>query len=583
MLGKIESVDESKIYISLNIAVENVQSLMNLYVLIQDAVGNYIGEIINVTKTHATINLIGEYQNNELICGFIKKPSFNAKIDLIAPKFIESLIGNNYGPKTSLYLGTSPYYKDVKIHANINALFGSHMAIFGATGSGKSCAFARIMQNLINNENLSEKMNTIIFDAYGEYHNALGNESVNPKYHFKPYTSRNDGNAERICLPPWLLDVDDYAILLEVKNKNQLTVIEKALRNVNLFKSPNAEALKYKNSIIANALLDILLSGRPAAQIRDQITSALSKFYTDDLNMESIISQPGYNRTLRQCLLIDENNKINAIEQITSFFQSFLISNIVTSLPDGSYSYSLLDFADALEFALISEGVWKSEKVFDEANILKVRMNSLLNSENSQLFDYPDYISKEDYIKKLFMTTLGKKAQIVNISIDNLDDRFAKTLVKLYSKLLFNYAKSLKDRTSMPFNIILEEAHRYVQNDSDIDILGYNIFERIAKEGRKYGVILGLISQRPCEISATCLSQCNNFLLLKMTHPTDVEYVSKVIPNITDQIIEQIKAVPPGHAIVFGSAFKIPTMVKFDMPNPLPNSGNTDIKNIWFE
>ena len=583
MLGKIDKISENSIYITLTVPADNIQSLMNLYVLMQDNVSSYIGEIVDVSKQSAIINLIGEFKNNELIYSFMKKPSFNSKIDLIAPNFIQNLIGNYTSENNSLYIGKSPYYENVKIFANINALFGSHMAIFGVTGSGKSCGFASVIQNLIKKDKISKNMNIVIFDAYGEYHNAFNVEDRMGRYAFKALTSSDNSQDERICIPPWLLDVDDYALLLEVTNKHQITIIEKALRNVNLFKSPNAEVVKYKNSIIANAILDILLSGRPAPQIRDQIISALSKFYTTDLNLESIIAQPGYNRTIRQCLLIDENGKINAIEAIAEYLQSYVANDMISTMPDGSYEYSLKDFADALEFALISEGVWKSEKIFDEANILKVRIDSLLKSENSLLFAYPKLISKESYLKNLFTNNAGKKAQIVNISIDSLDDRFAKIIVKIYAKLLFNYAKSLNQRASIPFNIILEEAHRYVQNDSDVEILGYNIFERISKEGRKYGVLLGLISQRPNELSSTCLSQCNNFLLFKMTHPVDVDYLSRVIPNITSEIINQMKTVPPGHAIAFGNAFKIPTLVHLDIPNPLPNSTNTPLNTIWFE
>ncbi len=582
MLGKIYQITDNNIYIVLNVDAYSIQNLMNLYVLMQDTTGSYIGEIVDVSQNKATINMLGEYNNGNLVYGFIKRPSFNAKIDLISPNFIQNLIGNYVDENHSLLIGNSPFYEDVKIYANINYLFGSHMALFGVTGSGKSCGFASIIQKLISKFNLSENMNIIIFDAYGEYHDAF-NIETNNKYAFKAYTSGVHEQDEKICIPPWLLDVDDYAILLEATNPHQLTIIEKALRNVNLFKNPNGEVTKFKNSIIASALLDILLSGRPAPQIRDQIISALSKFNTDILNLESIIAQPGYNRTLRQCLLIDDNNKINAIELIAAFFQSFIVDEMISSMPDGSYEYSLRDFADALEFALISEGIWKSEKIFDEANILKVRIEALLNSENSALFNYQGLISTEDYIKRLFTDKFGKKAQIVNISIDSLDDRFAKTIVKIFSKLLFNYAKSLTNRASNPFNIILEEAHRYVQNDSDVEILGYNIFERISKEGRKYGVLLGLISQRPNELSSTCLSQCNNFLLFRMTHPVDVDYLSKAIPNITSQIINEMKTVPPGHAIVFGNAFKMPTLVKLELPNPVPNSSNTQIDNIWFE
>ena len=102
--------------------------------------------------------------------------------------------------------------------------------------------------------------------------------------------------------------------------------------------------------------------------------------------------------------------------------------------------------------------------------------------------------------------------------------------------MLFEYCKNHKNELKYPFHIILEEAHRYVQNDSDVEVLGYNIFERITKEGRKYGVLLTLISQRPSELSETSLSQCANFLIFKMLHPMDVEYIKRMIPNITNNI-----------------------------------------------
>jgi len=582
MLGKIERINDNKIYVRLAIDVNTVQSLINLYVLMQDSSASYIGEIINIEDGCALVNLVGEYKDNHLIYGFIKKPAFNAKVDLISSNYISSLICSADAQNT-VYLGKSPFYPDVNVNANINALFGSHMAIFGSTGSGKSCGFARIIQNLMSKPNISPNMSLIIFDAYGEYYNAFNFLNGTPNLAFKAYSTSNAHGQETLCIPPWLMDVDDYALLLEVKNRSQLTIIEKALRNVNLFKKPEEEVIKYKNSIIANAILDILLSGRPAPQIRDQIFSALSKFNTKDLNLESTIAQPGYTRTFRQCLIIDDNNKINAIELITSFLQSFLTDDTISDIPDGTFEYTLEDFSDGLEFALISEGVWKSEKIFDDANILKVRLNSLLNSSSRAFFQYPTYISRGKFIDHLLTTMQGKKAQIVNFSLDSLDDRFAKTIVKIFSKLFFNYAKSLENRGSKPFNIFLEEAHRYVQNDDDIQILGYNIFERISKEGRKYGVLLGLISQRPCELSQTCLSQCNNYILFKLTHPSDIEYIYKVIPNITDEIIERVKTVKPGFGLIFGNAVNMPSLVKLDMPNPNPNSDNCALSTIWFK
>lgn len=134
----------------------------------------------------------------------------------------------------------------------------------------------------------------------------------------------------------------------------------------------------------------------------------------------------------------------------------------------------------------------------------------------------------------------------------------------------------------MPFHIILEEAHRYVQNDNDIYLLGYNIFDRITKEGRKYGVLLGLISQRPSELSETSLSQCNNFLIFKMLHPTDVEYIRRMVPNITNEIVKRLRILQPGNCIAFGTAFKVPVMIKLDMPNPMPESSSCNVSGVWF-
>ena len=97
-----------------------------------------------------------------------------------------------------------------------------------------------------------------------------------------------------------------------------------------------------------------------------------------------------------------------------------------------------------------------------------------------------------------------------------MDDTYAKVIVKIYARMFFEFAKSRTQRASIPFHLFLEEAHRYVSKDADTFLLGYNIFERIAKEGRKYGVLLNIISQRPVEISDTVISQCSNFLILEL-------------------------------------------------------------------
>ena len=188
----------------------------------------------------------------------------------------------------------------------------------------------------------------------------------------------------------------------------------------------------------------------------------------------------------------------------------------------------------------------------------------------------------DNYISSLVSCPNNKKAQIINFNLEDIDDTIAKVMTKIYTRMLFEFTKKLKVRASIPFHILLEEAHRYVQNDNDKFLLGYNIFERISKEGRKYGVLLGLISQRPSELSETCLSQCNNFMIYKMLHPRDVDYIREMVPNITDDVVKRIRILQPGTCMAFGTAFKLPTLIKMDMPNPAPSSNSTDIKNTWF-
>lgn len=583
MLGHIIGIEENLVYVKLD-SMQIQKDIMNMHVILNDG-RQVVGEIVDVTNGIAHIMLLGEFVNDKFVFGVVKKPSFQAEVSFVPKNQIESIIGiPDYQEGRDLYIGKSPIYEDIPIGFHLNDFFNGHFAIFGSTGSGKSCSIARIFQNLFQKkEKIPYRSSLFIFDAYGEYHSAFEKlHEVVPEIHFKSYTTDMRSSQELVRIPLWLLGVDDIALLLGAEKHSQLLIIEKALKLVTVFARKEEEVLKTKNDIIARALLDILSSGKSPAQIRDQIFSVLSYYNTKELNLETPIFQPGYTRPLKQCLIIDASGKIREMELISNFIETFLNNDYELSLPDGSFPYTLKDLQDAFDFALISEGVLKSDKIFDEANILKVRLHALVASNDSKYLTYPEYIDRTGYIKQLLTAENGQKAQIINFDINYIDDRFAKNLTKIYSKLLFDFSKNFPKRATMPFHIILEEAHRYVQNDNDKFLLGYNIFERITKEGRKYGVLLGLISQRPSELSETSLSQCSNFLIFKMLHPTDVDYIKEMVPNVTQEVIKRLRILQPGTCVAFGSAFKVPVLVKMEMPSPAPSSSSCDITGSWF-
>jgi hypothetical protein len=376
--------------------------------------------------------------------------------------------------------------------------------------------------------------------------------------------------------------LDDITLLLGAESPTQIPIIEKALKFVSLFVKEEAEVIKAKNDIIARAILDVLLSGRPASQIRDQVFSVLSVYRTQELNLDTLIYQPGYTRNLKQCLIIDKEGKIMEMELLISFFNQFVLEDTRTDHIEDYVTYNLLDLDDAFNFALVSEGVLKSDHVYDEYNTLRVRIHALANGDYHHYFEFDHYVDRDTYIKEI-LTPNGVNTQIVNFNINYVDDRFAKNIVKIYSKMFFDYEKELKDRGSFPIHILLEEAHRYVQNDNDVNVLGYNIFDRITKEGRKYGLILGLISQRPSELSETSISQCANFIIFRTTHYRDTDYIRKIIPSITEDIVKQLKILQPGNCLAFGSAFKVPVLVRLDMPDPAPTSDSCDVSSEWFK
>ena len=586
MLGTIIGIEENQVLLKLAIDVENFNNLINIHVVMEEGNRKIVGEIINIKDGIAYINLLGEIINNNFVFGVIVKPAFSSTVKLISKEKIPMIIGvENYKENQDLYLGVSPIYEGVKIGVNINRFFSNHFAILGSTGSGKSCGVARIIQNIFDKRQyVPYKASLFIFDAYGEYHSAFKDiDKINPDISFKAYTTNtNFSDTDVLKIPLWLLDVDDIALLLGADRPSQLPIIEKAIKLVNIFAREGEGVIKYKNDIIARAILDIFASGNPPAQIRDQVFSVLSFYNTSQLNLETPIIQPGYTRPLKQCLLIDATGKIREMELLTNFMQTFLEDDLKMNYNNGDIKYNLDDLKSAFEFALISEGVLNNDRVYEESNVLKVRLQSLVNGNYKVYFDCNKYMTKEQYIKELLTATNGHKAQIINFNINYVDDRFAKVVTKIYSKMLFNFAKENENRGTLPFHIILEEAHRYVQNDNDYELLGYNIFDRITKEGRKYGVILGLISQRPSELSETSLSQCNNFLIFKMLHPIDVEYIRKMVPNITNEIIKQLRILQPGNCIAFGNGFKVPVFIKMEMPNPAPSSSSCDISGVWF-
>ena len=581
MFEGITYISNQSAHIKLKDNVQVKTNLMNLHLVFEDQNKKILGEVNDVDGTIVKARFLGEIVGDKLLGGTIRKPSLDASIRVIERSEIPIITGKD--EVGFMKLGNNPLYDDFPVYLDVNNFFSNHFAIFGNTGSGKSCGVSRLFQNMFHDSRLYPyKSNILIFDSSSEYYNAFRNlNEINSSYNYR-YISTNetDGLGEPLRLPVYLLNKDDLALLLQCTSHSQLPIIERMLKLALVFSQNDVDANGYKNHLIAKAIMNILYTNETAPNKRNEIFSILASCSTDEFNLEAPVQGIGYVRKFRECFLIDNSGNFTESVLLTEYVSSFIKDEYDNFEPSKGVYYNLDTLEKALNFTLISEGWLRNDQTYGDSVTLKVRLHTLIVGNNAKYFDVPDYISLESYLSSLLINN-GKKYQIVNINLNDIDDDFAKVLTKIYSRLIFDFAKGLKQRGSIPFHIILEEAHRYIQDDRDRFLFGYNIFERIAKEGRKYGVIMGLISQRPVELSDTVISQCTNILIFKINHPVDVEYIRKMVPNITDEIIEKQKSLQPGTCLGFGLGFKIPIIVKMEMPNPSPLSSNCDVVRIW--
>lgn len=580
MLGKILTINKNSAIVAINKANgAQITDLINLHVVFEDQNKKILGEIDSIEQDTIKITFLGELTSNDFIGGLIKKPSLDAKIRIINPEELKILTGVE---NRSIRLGVSPLYNDFPLNVSIDELFSNHTAIFGNTGSGKTYGICRIIQNIFpKGQIIPYKANLFIFDSYGEYINAFSRlQENNPFYSFKVITTNLKKNYEKLNIPVCLLELEDVLNLLEATNFSQIAMVDTALTYVKMFARNDKEAMDFKNHILAKAITSIMYTNQTSSKIRDQIFEILSETNTAELSLETEVPGIGFTRQFRNCFDIDSEGRFAERKIISDYIKGFIDEDRKWNYDSTGVSYSLHDLEVALNFTLYSERYLLNEAMYDSAMSLKVKLHDLETRSNSSFFTNEGYITLDEYIKRIQING-NKKSQIVNFNLEDVDDRFARSIVKIFGRMFMKYTKGLAERASFPIHMILEEAHRYVLEGDDKKLFGYNIFERIAKEGRKYGLLLDLITQRPTDLNENVISQCANFLIFKINHPADLEYIAKSVPNMSEDVVEKQKTLQSGTCVAFGRIFKIPMIVKMEKADPPPTSANCEIYNNW--
>lgn len=239
--------------------------------------------------------------------------------------------------------------------------------------------------------------------------------------------------------------------------------------------------------------------------------------------------------------------------------------------------YTLEEFVQAVEFAVMYEGSVSTARIQEYTATLLTRLQSLAEGVGQDLLDKTTFTDLDSYLDDLLGT-----AQVVNIDISSVDDASGEVVTKVLAKLLLDHVKLRPAKAERPINLVVEEAHRYIKNEISYGAVGYDIFERLAKEGRKYGLLLGVSSQRPSELSKTVVSQCSNFIIHRVQNPDDLQYLSRMVPYVNRSIIERLTYLQTGTALVFGTAINLPTLTRIEAANPPTDSASAHISEKWY-
>ena len=609
-IGKLISVSQqgiiAEIYFGLGNYINTVDGIFFIgevgsYITIYDIGRTIVGEITGVVEKpdlsnaenakpnsnrQVYISLIGEIISDRFYFGVSKMPLIFSEINIISVRDLKTMlevsddemkIDEDNTRATLLPIGKSVVFPDYDVKVNIDKFFGFHFAVFGNTGSGKSNTIAKIIQNIYKKQHYSAKGSKFVFiDSNGEYEQAFSKlNEVNSDINIKTFVATDEDIGEKkLEIPVWALTADDWSILLHATEKTQVPILKRAIDLAKIFFDPNNRDNKVKNHILASTLLGIINSSDSSPSKSDKLKAILSTFFTEEISLSSKIND---RLTLVDAIKIRYGEMVEEQEAIKAL-KDYVRDDIGDLIPRNSLViYTIQGFYQAVQFATLYEGSISSQRIQEYTSTLVTRLQALQDGIQGKILTKTKFNSVDGYVKFI----LGNN-QIVNIDVSILDDSSAEVVTKVLAKLLLDYLKKIKPKANMPINFVIEEAHRFVKNESFYNPIGYNIFERIAKEGRKFGLLLGILSQRPSELSKTVVSQCSNFIVHRVQNPDDLQYISKMVPYINKGIIDRLTFLQTGNALVFGTAINLPTLTKFDEANPKPDSDNAKISEKWY-
>ncbi|MDD7636360.1 MAG: ATP-binding protein [Clostridiales bacterium] len=613
---------------------------INGFLMIPNETGNLVGMVnwigfnhmatsndVNLPKGSRMISMsiLGHIEHRlngvAFVRGSFSLPTVGDQILLPSEIELEAIIKNTQ--EDSIVIGKSPLTGNQPVRLPINELFGRHVAVLGNTGSGKSCTVAGLIrwsiEASIAKNGASPNARIIVLDPNGEYGSAFDGLDVDI---LKCSVKSFNANTNQLRVPAWMWNSSEWSSVFQASDKTQKPLLREALRilrgaQMSTGSSNNpeerlAQILRYIDHFLRVAInkqsyLSKEEKGNFGKELEERVKSLKTQF-------ESIASEVTYKEEIEKLLsdsdtLLQKNKKSFSKNGMLIEYYDFFNDGDVQQLHElvkkciaNMRQYddlSVVSEDDPVEFhvadlAPFIEDLAKNTVAAQYIDFMTVRIKSMLrNTILAPVIGNTPDISLLEWIEGYLGTTKedgSVRGKICIIDFSLLPSEIVHLLVATIARLIFEALQRYRKfyGKEIPTLLVMEEAHSFIHKYGDVEDnssgkLCTQVFEKIAREGRKFGLGLLISSQRPSELSSTVLSQCNSFILHRIVNDRDQEMVRRMVPDNLGNILGELPALPTKKAIVLGSAITVPTIVDInELPHKMrPKSETPDFWKVW--
>ena len=522
-----------------------VKTKIGIDTIICQVVGEYSEEIGNNVKSHfLDLQVKGYLDKNKFIQGLRILPIVSANIELLDKDDYENIY-NSSSPST-IFIGNDLFDENKEINVEINKLIPSHIGVFGNTGSGKSNTLTKILQEYTNvlNKYKTKNGKFLILDLNNEYgKSAICEETEKTIY---PLSTGKKPSTKKIPLNLNSLEEDDFIVLMNASQKTQAPVVKNAYKEMKKNEEERRGKgyyLHYLKLIITNAKKSLFQSMR--VYLNEYFTGLDGFFYHSQQGKIHYKSSCG---TIAYCESSEFEKALN---------------NIDITLPEDSLDRFLFE----LYFSVAHE---------NENGVNLDFMMPLIARARKLITDFRKIFDFTEEFKDIF-----DDKNVCIVQLGNVNRDMKEIVPSIITNNIFNRLVEKKEEGEIKqiINIVVDEAHNILYEDNK-NILSHesvlDVFEKVIKEGRKFGLFLMIASQRPSDISQTIISQLHNYFIHKLVNPSDLSKIRKAVAYMDDGSLDFITILAPGECIVSGTAFQMPTFLYVQQVSKerRPNSEN---------